>query len=114
MAAANAVVDVMLADGFFDRTRKVADYFWEQLKPLVAKHPKVFTEVRGKGLMIGLKCVPTNSDVIARAMDNGLLMVAAGDNVVRLVPPLIISEAEVDAAVAVLDRTATELAASTQ
>jgi acetylornithine/N-succinyldiaminopimelate aminotransferase len=111
MAAANAVLDVMLADGFHAHTRRIADYIWPQLASLVAKHPKVFCEVRGKGLMLGVKCVVPNGDVIARATDNGLLMVAGGDNVVRLVPSLLIEEAEADAAVAILDRVATELAA---
>jgi len=111
MSVANAVLDVMLADGFNAQTCKIADYFWTQLKALVAKHPKVFAEVRGKGLMIGLKCVVTNSDVIAGAFANGLLLVAGGDNVVRLLPSLLITDAEVDAAVAILDRTATELTA---
>ncbi|TAL03427.1 MAG: aspartate aminotransferase family protein [Rhodospirillaceae bacterium] len=111
MSAASAVLDVMLADGFHDRTTRIADHFWTQLRPLVAKHSGVFAEVRGKGLMIGLKCKVPNGDVIARAMDNGLLAVAGGDNVIRLLPSLLIGEAEVDAAVAILDRTATELAA---
>jgi acetylornithine/N-succinyldiaminopimelate aminotransferase len=111
MAAANAVLDIMLADGFFDRVCKTADYFWGQLRPLAAKHPKVFTEVRGKGLMIGLRCVVPNTDIVARAQDNGLLVITGGDNVVRLVPSLLTTEAEVDAAVAILDRVATELAA---
>jgi len=111
MAAANAVLDVMLADGFHARTCQIADYFWAQLRPLVEKHPKIFTEVRGKGLMIGLKCLVPNNDVIARAFENGLLMPSGGDNVVRLLPSLLIDEAEVDAAVAILDRTAGELAA---
>jgi acetylornithine/N-succinyldiaminopimelate aminotransferase len=111
MSAANAVLDVMLADGFMDGVTQIADYFWSRLTPLVAKHPKVFAEVRGKGLMIGLKCQVPNTAVIAHAMDNGLLMVGAGDNVARLLPPLIITQAEVDAAVAILDRAAGELAA---
>jgi len=101
----------MLADGFHEQTCKIADYFWAGLKPLVKKHPTVFAELRGKGLMIGLKCMVSNNDVIARAFDAGLLLVAAGDNVVRLLPPLIIEDAEADAAIAILDRVAGELAA---
>jgi acetylornithine/N-succinyldiaminopimelate aminotransferase len=111
MAAANAVLDIMLADGFHERTCKIGAHFMTQLKALTAKHPKVFSEVRGKGLMIGVKCVVPNNDVMAKAQENGLLMAAAGDNVVRLVPSLLIEEAEADAAVAILDRVATELAA---
>jgi acetylornithine/N-succinyldiaminopimelate aminotransferase len=78
---------------------------------MIKKHPKVFSEIRGKGLMIGLKCVVPNGDVVARAIANGLLTVVGGDNVVRLLPPLTISNAEAEAAVAILDRTASELAA---
>ena len=109
MAATNAVLDIMLADGFLNHVCEIADYFWSKLKPLVAKHTDVFTEVRGKGLMIGVKCAIPNTDVAARAMDNGLLVVVGGDNVIRLLPSLLIEQAEVDAAIAILDRSAAEL-----
>ena len=78
---------------------------------IVAKYPKVFEVVRGKGLMIGLKCRVPNGEVVTRFMNEGLLTVGAGDNVVRLVPPLIITEAEVDAAVGMIDRAAASIAA---
>jgi acetylornithine/N-succinyldiaminopimelate aminotransferase len=110
MAAANAVLDVMLEPGFLDRVRATADYLWRGLTPLVAKYPKVFAEVRGKGLMIGLKCNVPNGDVVSRTFDHGLLSVAAGDNVVRLLPPLIITPEDSDAALAILGRSASELA----
>lgn len=111
MAAADAVLDVMLAPGFLDGVKTVAAKLWGRLAPIVAKYPAVFSEIRGKGLMIGLKCAKPNGEVVARLMANGLLTVAAGDNVVRLVPPLIIGEAEIDAAIAIIDRSAVELAA---
>jgi acetylornithine/N-succinyldiaminopimelate aminotransferase len=111
MAAANAVVDVMLAPGFFDQVKARGDTLQSKLKSVVAKHPKVFAEVRGLGLMLGLKCVVPNAQAIAKFMDHGLLSVAAGDNVVRLLPPLIISDADIDAAVAIIDKAAGELAA---
>jgi len=111
MAAADAVLDVMLAPGFLDGVKTVAAKLWGRLAPIVAKYPAVFSEIRGKGLMIGLKCAKPNGEVVARLMANGLLTVAAGDNVVRLVPPLIIGEAEIDAAIAIIDRSAAELAA---
>lgn len=111
MAAADAVLDVMLAPGFLDGVNTVAAKLWGRLAPIVAKHPAVFSEIRGRGLMIGLKCAKPNGEVVARLMANGLLTVAAGDNVVRLVPPLIIGEAEIDAAIAIIDRSAAELAA---
>lgn len=111
MAAANAVMDVMLAPGFLEHVQKVSAYLWTKLTGLVAKHPKVFEVVRGKGLMIGLKCRVPNGEVLTRFMNEGLLTVGAGDNVVRLVPPLIITEAEVDAAAGMIDRAAASLAA---
>jgi acetylornithine/N-succinyldiaminopimelate aminotransferase len=108
-SAANAVLDVMLAPGMLERVRSTAEILWARLRELVSKRPRVFETVRGQGLMIGLKCRPSNSDVVARLFDNGLLAVAAGDNVVRLVPPLIIGEAEVNAAIAILSKTAADL-----
>ncbi len=111
MAAANAVLDVMLETGFLTHVQATADHLWKLLGALVQKHPKVFAEVRGKGLMIGLKCIPPNGDVVNKAFANGLLTVVGGDNVVRLLPPLIIGAAEAEAAVAILDRAAAELAA---
>ncbi|MBY0510748.1 MAG: aspartate aminotransferase family protein [Rhodospirillaceae bacterium] len=111
MAAANAVLDVMLEPGFLKHVNDIAAKLWAKLTPLVAKHSKVFESVRGKGLMIGLKCKVPNGDVVAKLLDNGLLTVGAGDNVVRLLPPLIITEAEVDAAIGMIDRAAAALAA---
>jgi acetylornithine/N-succinyldiaminopimelate aminotransferase len=112
MAAANAVLDIVLADGFLDRVNATADHLWQLLEELVAKHPRVFSTVRGKGLMIGLKCVVPNGDVVGRAFANGLLTVVGGDNVLRLLPPLNIGTAEAEAAVAILDRAAEELSSA--
>lgn len=106
MAAANAVLDVMLEDGFLEHVQAVGRVMWDGLEGLVKRHPKVFAEARGAGLMLGLKCVVTNTDVMARARGEGLLVVAAGDNVVRILPPLIIGNAEAEEALAILDRVA--------
>ena len=111
-AAGNAVLDVMLAPGFMDHVNAVAALLRAKLEQLVKKHGGIFDEVRGQGLMLGLKCKVPNGDVVARLFANGLLAVAAGDNVVRLVPPLIISDSEVDAAAAILDLAAGQLAAA--
>jgi acetylornithine/N-succinyldiaminopimelate aminotransferase len=109
MAAANAVLDVVMAPGFLDGVEATAEKLWAKLYALVAKYPKVFAEVRGKGLMIGLKCHVPNGDVVAKFMANGLLTVVAGDNVVRLLPPLIIGDAEIDAAMSMMDTAAAQL-----
>ncbi len=110
MAVANAVLDVVLADGFLDRVDSVARLLWRRLEALVKAHPKVLGGLRGAGLMVGLECVADNRALVARLRDNGLLAVIAGDNVVRLVPPLIIEEGHVDEAMAILDRSCGELA----
>jgi acetylornithine/N-succinyldiaminopimelate aminotransferase len=105
MAAANAVLDVILAGGFLARVERVGHALWAQLKTLAAQYPTVIAEMRGAGLMIGLKLVPDNVDFVARLLVNGLLAVPAGDNVIRLVPPLIIDESHVDEAIAILEKT---------
>ncbi len=112
-AAGNAVLDVILADGFLDNVDATARYLWEQLTALVARHPKAVTGVRGAGLLVGLQCVDglTNTDMQAAAVDEGLLTVAAGQNVLRVAPPLIITRAHVDEAVAALDRAFTKATA---
>jgi len=111
MAAANAVLDVMLAPDFFDKVQATAAKLWSKLEPVVAKHSKVFEGIRGKGLMIGIKCKVPNSDVITKCIAEGLLLAPGGDNVVRLLPALIIGDAEINEAVARIDRAAGQVAA---
>ncbi len=113
-AAGHAVLDVILADGFLDQMRDVAAYLHAGLERLVAQHGGVFTEVRGTGLLLGLKCAVPNGDVQTQALKAGLLSVAAGENVLRLIPPLIIGRDECDEALALLDKTANELAKATE
>jgi len=112
-AIGNAVLDVMLAPGFLAGVEKVGRALHRRLAALVDAHPRVYTEVRGHGLMLGLKIddAVANTAVVDRLRANGLLAVAAGDNVVRLLPPLIIEDAQVDEAVAILAKTAQELVA---
>jgi len=103
MAVGNAVLDVMLADGFLDRVVKTGDYLRRRAESVAAAHPKQIRAVRGKGLMLGLECVVPNTEMVARLMGAGLLTVGAGDNVVRLLPPLIVENAQVDEAVQIID-----------
>jgi acetylornithine/N-succinyldiaminopimelate aminotransferase len=105
-AAGNAVLDVVLAPGFLEAVDDTARYLWRGLLGLCARYPAVFIEARGAGLIAGLKCAVPNGEVQAAALAEGLLTVAAGDNVLRLVPPLIIRRAECDEALALLDRAA--------
>ncbi len=110
MAVGNAVLDVVLADGFLDRVDATARAMWTRLEELIAAHPEVFADISGAGLMVGLKCVPENTTVVGKLAEGGLLTVAAGNNVVRLVPPLIIEDSHVDEALAIIDAAATGLA----
>ena len=110
MAVANAVLDVILEDGFLGTVDAVARRLWQRLEALVADHPQVFEGVRGAGLMVGLQCVGENTAVVAKLAQGGLLTVAAGENVVRLVPPLIIDDGHVDEAIAIMEEASVELA----
>ena len=111
MAVANAVLDVVLADGFLDRVDAISRKLWTRLEELVAGNPKIFKEVTGAGLIVGLKCVPENATVVGKFTEDGLLTVAAGNNVVRLVPPLIIEDPHVDEALTIMEKACAELAA---
>ncbi len=111
-AAGNAVLDVLLADGFLDQVNDVAAYLRAGLEALVARHGQVFSQVRGQGLLLGLKCAVPNAQAQAAALTEGLLTVAAGENVLRLAPPLIIGRDECDLALALLEQTALNLSAA--
>ncbi|SVD08124.1 uncharacterized protein METZ01_LOCUS360978, partial [marine metagenome] len=104
MAVGNAVLDVLLKDGFLDGVSSVAAYLNDQLQALAKRHDTILCGVRGLGLMLGLQCRDEvqNGDLVSAIRAEGMLTVPAGDNVVRLVPPLIIRNSEVDAAVAML------------
>ena len=103
MAVANGVLDIMLADGFFAQVNEVATVLHRRLDGLAAKYPAVIAERRGQGLLTGFKCVVPNTDMVARLRENGLLAVGAGENVVRLLPPLIIDTSHVDEAIGIID-----------
>ncbi|MCP1241932.1 acetylornithine/succinylornithine family transaminase [Acetobacter lambici] len=110
-AAANAVLDVLLAPGFMDQICTRAALLDDLLDSLVADAPDVFEQRRGLGLLIGLRCVPVVGDVQAAAQEAGLLCVTAGDNVLRLVPPLTVTEDDCRKAVAMLVQAVTTLRA---
>jgi acetylornithine/N-succinyldiaminopimelate aminotransferase len=106
MAVGNAVLDIVLAPGFLERVRDVANFARQQLAGLVAAHPSVFEDVRGEGLMLGLKLRVPNTEFTAELFKRHMLAVGAGDNVVRLLPPLIIGEGEVREALSILSAAA--------
>lgn len=113
MAAGNAVLDVITAPGFLDHVSKISNYLESELKALAARQPDVFLDVRGQGLMRGMKMKGDLGAFITAARGQGLLLAAAGDNVVRMLPPLIIDESHVDEAIAKLEATAQAVEKST-
>jgi len=108
VAAGNAVLDVMLAPGFFDKVNDAAKYLRGKLEALARQYPKLFESVRGSGMLLGIKCVVTAGDIVAKAREKGLLVLTAGDNVLRILPPLIAGEREIDEAVGILGKVASE------
>jgi acetylornithine/N-succinyldiaminopimelate aminotransferase len=104
MAVGNAVLDVLLADGFLANVERMGRLLRQRLEALVKRHPNVLVDVRGAGLMLGLKCAVPNTEMMGKLRDAGLLTVGAGDNVVRLLPPLIVDGSHVEEALTILDK----------
>ena len=112
MAVGNAVLDVVLAPGFLEGVRKRALLLKQRLAEIHDRHGEVITEVRGDGFLVGVRTTVPNSELVDALRAERVLAVAAGDNVVRLLPPLIISEAEISEGINRLDRAATAVAQS--
>ncbi|WP_299739882.1 aspartate aminotransferase family protein [uncultured Roseobacter sp.] len=107
-----AVLDHVTAPGFLDDVNRKAGLMRQKLEGLVASHPDVFETVRGSGLMLGIKCKATNADVVQAGYDQLVLTIPAADNVIRLLPPLTIEDAEIAQAIDRLDAAATALSAA--
>lgn len=102
MAVANQALELALEPEFLSHVQAIGNYLQQQLGVLLAEHASVFEEVRGQGLFLGLKLKVPNAEFIAQARKQGLLLVAASENVVRLLPPLIVEETQVREAVSML------------
>jgi acetylornithine/N-succinyldiaminopimelate aminotransferase len=102
MTAGNAVLDLVLAPEFLERVRGISGYMQQNLAMLAAEHPTVIAEVRGRGLLLGLKLHVPAAAFIARLRENRLLAVGATENVARLLPPLNIEEQHVKEALTAL------------
>ncbi|MBV9557641.1 MAG: aspartate aminotransferase family protein [Pseudolabrys sp.] len=110
MAVGNAVMDVMTAPGFNDKVRKTALLLKQRLAELKDRYPTVIAEVRGEGLLMGLKAIVPSGELVDELRAEKMITVGAGDNVVRLLPPLIIGEEEISAAFGMIDRACARLA----
>ena len=111
-AVAGAVLDVVLEKGFLDRIARTGLLFKQRLAEMKDRHPAVIAEVRGEGLLLGLRAVVPNLDLVAACREEGLLTAAAGENVVRLLPPLISGETEVTEAMNRLDAACVKIEAT--
>ena len=105
MAVALAAFDEIDRPELLEHVNDVAGYFNQQLAGLMDRYPDIIQEIRGKGLLIGLKLGPNNRDFMALARDNQLLIAGGGENCVRLLPPLIISQSEAREAIQKLEQT---------
>jgi acetylornithine/N-succinyldiaminopimelate aminotransferase len=109
MATGNAVLDVVLAPGFLERVRRMGLLLKQRLAEIKDRHPAVIAEIRGEGLFVGLRAVVPAGELVDALRDEKLITVGAGDNVIRLFPPLIVSEEEIATAVNAIDRAATRI-----
>lgn len=105
-----AVLDIIAEPDFLADVSRSAGRLRQGLEGLVAQHPHVFESVRGEGLMLGLKCRPAPADVVRAGYDARVLVAPAADNVVRLLPPLNLTDAEIDEGLRRLASVATALA----
>jgi acetylornithine/N-succinyldiaminopimelate aminotransferase len=105
-AAGNAVMDVIMAPGFLEGVQRKGNKLRNELDKIVREFPQVFEDARGMGLLQGMKCVLPQGEVQAACVAEGLMAITAGDNVLRLAPPLVVTDADLDEAVAMLRRAA--------
>jgi acetylornithine/N-succinyldiaminopimelate aminotransferase len=103
MAACLAVFDVLLEEGVLDNCKRMGAYFIGKLRDLQKRYPQII-DVRGKGLMIGIELTVDVSEIVKKCLEKGVLVITSGaGNVLRCVPPLILSKADVDQAIEVFD-----------
>lgn len=106
MAVGNAVMKIVADDAFLADVNRKAGALRQKLEGLIVAHPDVFDTVRGSGLMLGIKCKPSNIDVVNAGYEAGVITVPAADNVIRLLPALTITDDDIAEAIDRLDKTA--------
>tara|TARA_Y100000590_G_scaffold403442_1_gene490155 strand:- start:1895 stop:3061 length:1167 start_codon:yes stop_codon:yes gene_type:complete len=109
MSVGNAVLDIILKDNFLNDVKKKSEYFDKGLKNIKNKYPKIIAELRGAGMIRGLKLLVDNNKFIQNLMKHKMLSVKAEENVVRLFPPLIIKEEELDEGITKLEAVCKEM-----
>lgn len=109
MSVGNAVLDIILEKRFLENVVKIGEYFEAQLTKLKEKYPSVIEEVRGKGLLRGIKLKSDNAKFLNELFEHKMLAVKASENVVRLLPPLIVKEKEIDEAISIIENVCEKL-----
>lgn len=111
MAVANAVLDEMLMPNFFENVQVSGNFIRDGLEKLKTKFPQMIDEIRGVGLMIGVKMNQTisNLDMVSKLIEENLLTVPAGENVIRILPPLNITKDHCEEALNKFDKALTKL-----
>ena len=104
MAVGNAVLDIVLKKGFLTDVQKMSLYFHKKLQDLKKKYPNIIEEVRGIGLLVGLKLLVDQAAFINKLSDNKMLTIRAAENVVRLLPPLNVKKKDIDLGIAILNK----------
>ena len=104
MSVGNAVLDIILKKGFLKRVQNNGLFFKRELEELKNQYPKVIDEVRGKGLLLGIRLRTNQLKFIKKLLDNNLLVVKAADNVVRLLPPLNVKRDEIELALSIIKK----------
>ena len=99
MAVGNAVLDVLFEKNFFKNVQKKGEYFHQSLKKLKEKYPRIISEIRGVGLMVGIKMLVDNTEFMNKLTNHKMLTIKAEENVIRIFPPLIVSNNELDEAI---------------
>ena len=109
MAVGNSVMDIIANKNFLKNVKSISKYFLLNLNKIKEKYPKVIKEIRGRGLLIGVKLQADQANFIKKLMENKLLTIRAAENVVRILPPLNVKKNEIDQAIKVIKKVCMEL-----
>ena len=109
MSIGNTVLDIIFGKDFLENVKQKGEYFEQGLNKMKDKYPKIIKEIRGIGLIKGLKMLVDNTEFIKKLMDHKMLAIKAEENVVRLFPPLIVDNKELDEAINIIDKVCKEM-----
>merc|ERR1712078_386788 len=109
MAVGNTVMNIVSSKNFLNNVKKSSKYFLLNLNKIKNKYPKIIQEIRGRGLLIGIKLKKDQIIFIKKLMDNNLLTIRAAENVIRILPPLNVKKKEIDQALEIINKVCLDL-----